>query len=214
MRTSLGYASRPFIQGLPCGDGFVTLQLGPIQRLMLTDGIGHGPHAFRIVDDLNQQLIWLSQRSQAYRISLGECLQNLHGLLRQRGHDHQAAMALLDLDPSERTLEAIIIGNIEVHIHRPGFHLCLPAQAGMVGGRLPSQPRPLRHAVDEGTLLSLFSDGVDGRNAQLGLQAMVERGSLHRLDMQAEADAVLRILARPTDDASCVLLRLQGEHQP
>lgn len=214
MRASLGYASRPFITGLPCGDGFVTMQLGPIQRLMLTDGIGHGLHAFRIVEDLNQQLIWLCQRSQAYRIGLLECLQNLHRLLRQRGHDHQAAMALLDLDPNDRKLEAIIIGNIEVHIHRSGFHLCLPAQPGMVGGRLPSQPRPMRHALEEGTLLSLFSDGVDGRNALPGLKAMVERGNLHRLDMQAEADAFLRLLARSTDDASCVLVHLGEDIQP
>lgn len=214
MSISLGYASRSFSPGLPCGDGFLQLQMGPIQRVMFTDGIGHGNHAFQIVEALNQQLIWLCQRSQTYRISLVECLLSLHSMLKQRGHDHQAALALLDLDADGRRLDALIIGNIEVHYHQAGHHHALSALPGMVGGRLPSQPRLTHHDLAGDALLGLFSDGVNVRPTHQGLQAMVTKGNLDHLDMQAEAQTILALLGRPSDDASCALLRLVEEEKP
>jgi hypothetical protein len=84
----------------------------------------------------------------------------------------------------------------------------------MVGGRLPSHPRPTHHTLTGGSLLGLFSDGVDVRHTHHGLQVMVARGHLDRLDMQVEAETILGLLGRPTDDASCVLLRLVEEDEP
>jgi len=206
MNGAVGYASRPFYQLPPSGDGWLMLKLGAIHRLMLVDGIGHGQHAHSIVRCLIQQLTWICQRSSRL-IGLADCLHALHALLRQQGSDAQAAVALLDVNSDLGSLRGLSIGTVQVHVQTGETSHCFPSLCGMLGGRLPSQLLESSCRIDASSLVAVFSDGVESQGAREYLKALATRHSHQHLEMQSEADLIVRRFGRISDDASCALLR-------
>ena len=212
MEMTLGHALRPFQPSLgrqpPCGDGWLVLQKGRTMRLMLADGMGHGTRAHHIVSDLCRGLAWIGQRSSTL-IPLPDCMRALHHMLQQQGSQAQACVALLDVDLEHGLIRCLNVGNIQVHVHAPDQRLALLNLAGMVGGHLSQTLKVSELAVAPGTLLSLCSDGIESKRSRDCLLSIQQRGLHAALDLQEEAELLLDCSAKASDDASCVLVRLE-----
>lgn len=209
MELTIGHAARPFQHRPPCGDGWLSLEIGSICRIMLADGIGHGSNAHRIVQGLRQQLIWLCERSTQL-LDLTDCLVSLHHYLEQQVKQSQAAVALLDLDLETHKITSLITGNVMVRYASAERYVQCLQMPGMLGGRLPTTLRATTLDMQSGSLLSLCSDGVDSSGTGDYLISRCRAGMHRGLHIQAEAEAMLRQFGRITDDASCILVSIQG----
>jgi hypothetical protein len=210
MKDAIAFASRPFLNRYPNGDGWLAIHHGSLHRMMLADGIGHGSQAHAIVELLKKQLLWITQRSTQW-LGLAECLQDLHRSLFNHNSGLQAAVAVVDLhcDSKQQNpfLAGISIGNIEVQIQTGYSQTCLPTMPGMVGGHLPSQLTVSTYPVGPDTLVALFSDGVETRAAKTYLRTCAERHRSVTMELRHEAEAIVERFGRLTDDASCLLVR-------
>ena len=211
LHLTIGYASRPFHDIPPCGDGWLSLSEGATTRLMFADGIGHGPGAHRIVTLLGEQLTWLCRRSNQLP-GLETCLLELHrGLQRHAAGDvAQAAVALVDIDREHGSLAVAIVGNVQVHYHGNLGHHRFPSQNGMVGGTFPRHLRVAHAPLRPSGLLTLFSDGLESRAADRHLSDLQARGTRHGLCIQQEAERLLSHCGKTGDDASCALLWIEA----
>jgi hypothetical protein len=217
MAVLTGYASRSFQDGPLCGDGWWSAEVSArgsgdadrVQRMMLADGIGHGSHAHRIVQRLGEQLTWICRRSTG-ATNLTTCVRDLHQRLKELGHNAQAALALLDLDPRSGQLSAVVIGNIQMLVLSPEKDDSLPAQAGMLGGRLPSRLATCERTIDCRTLLAVHSDGVAGAGLREHLRAVGMLRMTAEPRLQDEAAAIVQRFGSPADDASCALIRIDS----
>lgn len=208
MELSSGFATRPCCDQPPCGDGWLSQSQGDVLRVMVADGIGHGVHAHRIVQSLQDQLAWICRRSHPL-IGLGECMADLNRCLQEQGREAQAAVALADLNAREQWMDVLVVGNIEVHCHHGGDRRHVPCLRGMVGGRFPGHLPVTHWSIGTGTLVGLYSDGLDSAAARDQLSRLHDRGRHHHLDIQAEAEAMVQRCGKPNDDALCALLHLQ-----
>lgn len=207
MLISCGFASRSCFDQPPCGDGWLSREAGPILRVMVADGIGHGSHAHQIVQSLQQQLAWICKRSVPM-IGLAECMVALNQCLNQHGPEAQAAVALADLNRQEQRMDALVVGNIEVHCQRSSGRQQITSLRGMVGGRFPGHLPVTHWALEAGTLVGLFSDGLESAGALMQLTRLHERGRQHHLDVQAEAETMVHCFGKASDDSVCALLHL------
>lgn len=206
----LGYAERCFADGPVCGDGLISLQRDGTLRLMLADGIGHGPHAHRVVAQLGEHFRWVCGRSSTMP-DLADCMRDLHQLLKAQQQTDQAAVALVDVNTDSAQIAGLSVGNVKVHSLAPGLEFSFPCLNGMVGGHLPRQLPVLVRPCAPEALLTLHSDGVSSRALLQYLGTLVSSGYRSRLGAQAVADAVLRGCGKTSDDASCAVVLMQQE---
>lgn len=211
-RLAIGHASRPFHDTPPCGDGWLKLVFGDTTRLMLADGIGHGPEAHRIVTALADQLTWLCRRSNSLP-GLDTCLKTLHQQLQQQAEGDQAAVALVDVDTRTSNLAVVSVGNIQVHYHATDVHTTFLNQHGMVGGRFPGHLRISRAPLKPAALLALFSDGLESSAVGEHLLHLHSRSGAVAPCIQPEAEMMLKRFGKSSDDASCALIWI-GETAP
>lgn len=205
MLFSTGFASSPFHDTPPCGDHWMTLDVGSSHRLMLADGIGHGLHAYQIVTALGDHLKALCN----IRIpspDVETCLESLNHLLHHELVGGQAAVALVDINTQKRFLKVAIVGNVQVHYFMPELRIQFPSMDGMVGGRFPRQLNSTCAPIQSASLLALFSDGLDAMDACQYLSDLHARQTSHGRHMQAEAEAMLDRCGKDSDDASCALV--------
>lgn len=205
MQIRTGYASCPFRNTPPCGDHWLNLDMGNGQRLMLADGMGHGEAAHRIVISLAEHLKWLCNGSRPMP-NLETCLEQLHQLLLMQINGAQAAVALVDIDTKQKVLQVAIVGNVQVHYFTPETNLRFPSMHGMVGGRFPRHLQRTSTCLESGSLLALFSDGLDSTAACQELSSLHAHSTVHGLRIQSEAETMLRRHSMLSDDASCALL--------
>jgi len=211
MRISCGFATRPCCDQPPCGDGWLSRSQGDVLRVMVADGIGHGVNAHRIVQSLQEQLAWICRRSHP-PIGLGECMAELNHCLREQSREAQAAVALADLNVREQWIRVLVVGNIEVNCHSDaGDSRHVPSLRGMVGGRFPVHLPVTQWPIAAGSLVGLYSDGLDMAATREGLSRLHDRGRHHHLDIQAEAEAMLQSFGKHNDDGLCALLHLREE---
>jgi serine phosphatase RsbU (regulator of sigma subunit) len=205
MINGIGCCTRPFASVSPSGDGWLAVRVGETQRVMLADGIGHGSHAYQIVDLLKQQLHWICTRSTKL-MRLDKSLEALHKLLCQETMDCQAAVALVDLDLQTFQLQGISIGNIQTHFLSSGAHGSFPMINGMVGGRFPRHVKANVYSIDSDSVLALFTDGIHPGGASQYLQRLSSLQSLSRLNPQMEAESIVSRFGSSSDDASGVFV--------
>lgn len=191
----------------PSGDGWYYIKQEAITRVMLADGLGHGVNAQRIVLHLIKRMSWLCERSNALP-AIGECMTMLDQCLRKlNDHSAQAAVAITDVDTTERIISSAGIGNIETlyfsdgSVHR--FHSC----NGMIGGRMPSRLPIQHHAANQSSLIGMFSDGLVIKTAQNYLCRLSEsHASLQHMSAQTIANQVVEQSRSSIDDASCAVV--------
>jgi len=207
MQLSVGFASRPFRHLPPCGDGWIRISVGEVDRFMLADGIGHGSRAKAIVDLLCQQLDWICRRTS--RISnLCDCMRSLHEQLRVEGSSCQAAVALVDVDRRHGELDVVSIGNVEVHVQTPEANINFPSIRGMVGGIFPRTIHESHSRLEEGGLICLVSDGVVAERARQHVHGLRHHSQDGWLNVQSEAESIVASFGSVNDDASCLLVQM------
>jgi len=204
----IGYADHCFQDQPPCGDGMTSLERGQTLRLLLADGIGHGPNAHRVVSQLSDHFHWICGRSSSL-IGMADCMRELHALLRGNQQTDQAAVAMLEVQRETGIIAVLSVGNVRVHSVADAGCFSFPCLNGMVGGHLPRQlPVTLRQAKKP-CLLVLHSDGMSSRAVLPYLEKLFGTLGNSPRDGQPIADALLHHCAKRSDDAACAVLVVQ-----
>ena len=206
----IGHAERCFQDRPPCGDAMVSVQRGSLLRVMLSDGIGHGPHAHGVVSQLNERFLWMAARSHDLG-SIADCLQGLHDLLREGSADRQAAVAIVDVDADTGGVCGLSVGNVKLHQLSSAGRVSFPCINGMVGGRMPAHLRLTECFWPADALLIMHTDGVSSRGALPFLQQLAAKASSLQQRAEVIAESLIQRFAKISDDASCVvMLRREG----
>lgn len=180
-----------------CGDGcYLKLTPGHI-KLLVGDGLGHGPQAQAAV----QAAIKAFRLCPDHRPA--EIIQYLHrSVTKTRG----LVGSVMVYDQLERQWSWCGVGNIATRLvgtHPP--RNLLPYN-GIIGMNLPSTLNDHALPPDSGQLLVMCSDGLQTRWDH----------SLHpfitRYDLTILAAALYKDYARQTDDVSIVVGRMQGDY--
>jgi serine phosphatase RsbU (regulator of sigma subunit) len=187
----IGAASRPHPGETANGDGWAVHWHDGASRIALIDGLGHGPAA--------ADAAWAATAALAAHpeLPLDRALHACHGALAgTRG----AALSLARVDVRAAELTFVGVGNVEAALWQAGQVQRLMVQRGIVGGSLP-RVRVTTVALASDWLLLLHTDGVSARYEVDWPAAFGSR------DPQGLASAVLARWARPTDDATVVVVR-------
>jgi hypothetical protein len=204
----VGYADQCFQDRRPCGDGMASLERDQTLRLLLADGIGHGPHAHRVVSQLSDHFHWICGRSSSL-IGMEDCMRELHAVLRGNPQTDQAAVAMMDVHRETGVIAVLSVGNVRVHSAAQAGCFSFPCLNGMVGGHLPRRlPVTVRQAQKH-CLLLLHSDGLSSRAVLPYLEELFRTLGATPSAAQPMADALLLRCAKGSDDAACAMVVLQ-----
>ena len=164
-------------------------------RVLLADGLGHGPAAAeaasQCVDALARAVVDVESLRDAFR--------EVHGVL--RGGRGAVAAAVL-VDGASREVHAAILGNIVVRIDgaRDGRHATTRAVGvpGVLGSAFRNV-RVERFGIEAGDLVVVHSDGVRSHFGTLQARPV---------DARSAAAEILACQGRGRDDASCAIVRV------
>lgn len=187
----IGVAQRPAEGETLCGDAYAIVPRGQTTLIALADGLGHGPEAARAARS------FCSHVEATAASSLESILATAHqAVAGTRG----VAAALLRLDPPGH-FEFAGIGNVVLRVvgRRPVHPISV---AGTLGRRNARKIRCERFAVEREDLLVMHTDGVSGK---------WELGPLRAEPPGRVARDLLEVHGRSHDDATCVVVRWDGE---
>lgn len=189
-------ASRPLIGEAANGDQWLIQRRPDGARVALVDGLGHGPEAeaaaIAAIDALR------AAPDLPPVPALLRCDEALRGT---RG----AALSLLAIDTAKATLHFAGVGNVEGQL-RGGTRERLFAPDRGILGRGIREPHLLELSLGTEWMVLLYSDGIRARD----LGASVGPG-------RSAADLAQLILAeraRPTDDATVVVVTSEPDDSP
>lgn len=185
----IAVASRPFPGETVSGDACRVDWDGPLCRIAMIDGLGHGPDAALAAQTARDQL------ASSPHLGPADALRLCHGALRStRG----AAISIVVVDPLARRLVSAGIGNVDVVVRNGRGSRRYVSDRGIVGGAFPTI-RPVEVELDADWLLILHTDGVSAR-FDLDVIPETASGSPDLL-----ADTLLGQWARKLDDAMVVV---------
>jgi anti-sigma regulatory factor (Ser/Thr protein kinase) len=174
------------------GDAFAVAEVDGRTRIIVADGLGHGPDANRAASEAVRVF-------RKARGSLTETLETIHQALRPtRG----AAVSLVEIDPGPRTVAYAGVGNIGAAIVASGQTRSLVSHNGTLGHAI-RRIQEFGYELPEGAFLVLHSDGLKSRWSLDGY------AGIGRRDPLVVAAALYRDFARGRDDATAVVARLQ-----
>jgi anti-sigma regulatory factor (Ser/Thr protein kinase) len=175
-----------------CGDGYIVEQADGGCRVLVADGLGHGPAAADCADAAIGAF-----REGRETSSPGELLQEVHGALRTtRG----AAVAIGFIDTARRELRYAGIGNIGGFLWRNGQARHLLSHPGIVGHDI-RMVRELTYELGPDIMLLLYSDGISTHWSLSGYEGLLSR------DPSLIAGVVYRDHSRRRDDATVLVVR-------
>ena len=189
-------AGRPRPGEVVSGDAWAVQQHEGRFRLIVADGLGHGPLAAAAAEAALTTLAAHPDLCPVQALRL--CHQNLQG---GRG----AVLALADLDPSAGRLVYAGVGNVEARLSSGGQQTRPISYRGIVGAAMPTV-RPFEFPLAGDWLLVLHTDGVSARFDLSDPELPAEPAAL--------ADALLQRWARPRDDAAVLVARPAPAGQP
>jgi serine phosphatase RsbU (regulator of sigma subunit) len=187
---SVAAATRNFPGELVSGDGWRLDRSTDYYRIALIDGLGHGV--------LAAEATQLADNALALEPGLrpSDALRVCHVALRgTRG----AAMSVALIDPISRKLTSAGVGNVDIRLIQGGRERRSSSDRGIVGSVLPTI-HDYTADLTADWLLVLHSDGISSRFTLASLAWQPSEG------IQSLADAILREHARPTDDATVVVV--------
>jgi negative regulator of sigma-B (phosphoserine phosphatase) len=161
------------------------------------DGLGHGDLA---ADAAEAAATVLAARAG---LPLGELFSFCHEALRNtRG----VVMTLADFDLGARRMEWAGVGNVEARLVRRSEgaharHAGPTVLGGVVGFQLPKQIRTTSVDLEPGDAVAFATDGVTA-----DFSAVLDPA----LDVQVQAERVLSLHGKGTDDALAVVVRWAG----
>lgn len=168
-------------------------------RIMLADGLGHGPAA---ADAANLCVAALGEDSDA---ALPDAFRAAHRAL---GGSRGAVAAAATVDGAARTLHVGVLGDVSVRLvsTRGGRSHATSAVGvhGVIGG-LFHEVRVQRFDLQPGDVIVMYSDGLRSR-----FEAM----PAFELDARSAAAEIVASHARGWDDASCIVVRVLPPREP
>jgi anti-sigma regulatory factor (Ser/Thr protein kinase) len=181
------------MEGEPvAGDAFAVAEVEGRTRIILADGLGHGPDAH----DAAAEAVRVFTRERG---SLTQALEAIHQALRAtRG----AAVSLVEIDPARRRVAYAGVGNVAGAIVGRERTRNLVSHNGTVGHAI-RRIQEFVYELPEGANLVLHSDGLRSRWSLDGYAGIRQRDPL------VVAAALYRDFARGRDDATAVVARLQ-----
>lgn len=189
---------RPIVVSKPgeqvSGDGFVYKKTDKYVKLMLADGLGHGPEANKAINEA----------ARAFRIfpdySPTETLRFIHqDIKKTRG----AVINIVGYDFATRMWTSTGIGNIFLRFSSPGSIKIHMSYNGIVGHNIPNTMNEQSYSAEQYNQLMLCSDGIKTRidTAKYPL--------IHKYDATVLAAAVYKDHARRNDDMSVVVAKVK-----
>jgi len=175
------------------GDGWAERQTDGIARVIVVDGVGHGPDAARATNEAIRLFHALPAAP------FGDLLRVLHERLHStRG----ASIALAELDAGRETVHFAGIGNIAGAVVTPGGEpqRHVVSQPGTVGHEL-GRIHEYDYAWPTGSLLVLHSDGAKTRWTLDAYPGLIRR------DPALVAGVLYRDFERGNDDVTVVAFR-------
>jgi anti-sigma regulatory factor (Ser/Thr protein kinase) len=175
-----------------CGDGYAVEQTGGDCRVLVADGLGHGPLAAACADAAVGAF-----REGREASSPAELMHEVHGALRTtRG----AAVAVGFIDMVRRQLRYAGVGNIGGFLWRDGQARHLLSHPGIAGHDIRTL-RELTYELGPHVLVLLYSDGISTHWSLDGYEGLLSR------DPSLIAGVLYRDHSRRRDDATVVVLR-------
>ncbi|MDB6140572.1 MAG: hypothetical protein JWO94_3644 [Verrucomicrobiaceae bacterium] len=197
LKMGLGVVNVPKKGEIECGDSFGFQQKDGRARLMIADGLGHGPLA------AEASLLAVKIFEAGWSRDLPSLMEQMHnGMRATRG----AAIAIAEIDPASQRLRYAGVGNIAGVVLAPSKASHLVSLNGTVGSTLP-KIREFTYPWEAGSLLIMNSDGVKTQWRLDRYAGLLERhpGLI--------AGILFRDFSRGTDDTTVAALKLPYEHR-
>jgi anti-sigma regulatory factor (Ser/Thr protein kinase) len=174
-----------------CGDGWAVAGVPGAERVLVVDGLGHGPDAARVA----------VEAARVFRLHAAgqpaEILERMHQALRStRG----GAAAVLAIDGAAGELRFAGVGNISASVSVGAESRSMMSHNGIVGHEM-RKVQEISYPCPPGALLILHSDGITSRWALERYPGLTAR------DPAVLAAILLRDALRGTDDATVLALR-------
>jgi anti-sigma regulatory factor (Ser/Thr protein kinase) len=174
------------------GDGMSYKQNNKYFKLMLADGLGHGPEANKAVKEAAAAFVIYPDYSPA------ETLRFIHNSIKKtRG----AVISILGYEFETRTWTSTGIGNIAVRLNGATAFRNQMSYNGIVGHNIPNTMNDQQYPMDQYNQVILFSDGIKTR-WDLNKYPLISR-----YDGTILAAALYKDQARRTDDMSVIVVK-------
>jgi len=189
---------RPIVVSKPgeqvSGDGFVYKKTDKYIKLMLADGLGHGPEANKAINEA----------AAAFRVfpdfSPTETLRFIHHAIKKtRG----AVINVVGYDITAKRWSSTGIGNIFLRMQSPGNFKNHMSYNGIVGHNIPNTMNEQSYLAEQFNQLIMCSDGIKTR---------IETNKyplIHKYDLTILAAAIYKDHARRNDDMSVIVAKVK-----
>lgn len=175
------------------GDGFILKKNSNYLKVMLADGLGHGPEANKALNEAAEAFMAFPDYSPT------ETLRFIHNSIKKtRG----AVINIICYEYSTKTWISTGVGNIAVRFLGPTSlrnHLCYN---GIVGHNMPTSMNDLHFPANEFNQVMLCSDGIKTRID------LAKYPQMSKYDQTIFAAAIYKDHARKTDDMSVVMVKI------
>ncbi|WP_276483787.1 ATP-binding protein [Paraflavitalea pollutisoli] len=176
------------------GDGWQLQQDHLRIRVMVADGLGHGPEAQKAVQTAGQAFL----QSDAW--TPAEIIRQLHlDVKRTRG----LVATILTLDLQSKAVQVCGVGNISCKVYGGAQSKGLISYNGIIGMNIPGTMKDHQFFVAEGQqYIILCSDGIRSQ------WEIIRYPGILKYDPSVLAAAIYKDFARQTDDMSVVVGKL------
>jgi len=176
------------------GDGFVYKKTDKYIKMMLADGLGHGPEANKAINEAAAAFKVFPEYSPT------ETLRFIHTAIKKtRG----AVINILGYDFGRKMWTSAGIGNIAARMFGPVSFKNHMSYNGIVGHNIPTTMSDQEYPVEEFNQAMLCSDGIKTR-IDLARYPM-----MHKYDLTILAAAIYKDHARRNDDMSVVIAKVK-----
>lgn len=188
---------RPVIVAKPpeitSGDGYYAKTNGHITKLILADGLGHGPEANFAINEAIKAFRQCNEDSPANIIRF------LHASVRKtRG----LVATVVILDTKQQTICLTGVGNISTKLCGPMHTKTHLAYNGIIGHNIPNTMNDQVISLTDYNQVILCSDGMRSR------WELHKSPGMSRCDTSLQAAAIYKDFARRTDDMSVVIAKI------
>ena len=175
------------------GDGFTFKKTDKYLKIMLADGLGHGPEANKAVNEAADAFKMFPDYSPT------ETLRFIHQAIKKtRG----AVINIICYDYTSRIWTSAGVVYISVRLLGPNTlrnHMCYN---GIVGHNIPGSMNDLQFPADEFNQVMLCSDGIKTRID------LAKYPQMWKYDQTTFAAAIYKDHARKTDDMSVLMVKI------
>ena len=174
-----------------CGDAWTFEETAEGIRVLVCDGLGHGPLAAEASREC------LNVFHKRVKSSLVEIIEFAHlAATKTRG----AAASLAEIIPATKKVNSVAIGNVSMRLQYPSSSKNLPCLNGTLGASI-YKIQPFYNTWEDDTLLIMHSDGL---STQWNLE---DYPGLVRRHPTLIAGVLYRDFRRHRDDATVVVVR-------